>query len=79
VIIDRRDEGNEQIRWYLDGHQYYSVSESRVGRAAWIAAVDHGFSILLNVAVGGAFSMPSAGAQPLTAGPRRRGPWSSCT
>ena len=55
VIVDRRDAGHEQIRWYLDGRQFYSVSESRIGQAAWTAAVDHGFSILLNVAVGGAF------------------------
>ena len=55
VIIDRRDASAQQIRWYLDGHQFFSVSESRVGRVAWIAAVDHGFSILLDVAVGGAY------------------------
>ena len=55
VIIDRRDAGHEEIRWYLGGRQFYSVSESRIGQAAWTAAVDHGFSILLNVAVGGAF------------------------
>ena len=55
VIIDRRNAGHEEIRWYLDGRQFYSVSESRIGQAAWTAAVDHGFSILLNVAVGGAF------------------------
>jgi beta-glucanase (GH16 family) len=55
VIIDRHHAGHEQIRWYLDGHQFFSVSESRVGQAAWTAAVDHGFSILLNVAVGGAY------------------------
>jgi hypothetical protein len=31
------------------------VAEIRVGKAAWTAAVDHGFSILLDVAVGGVF------------------------
>ena len=55
VIIDRRNASAEQIRWYLDGQQFFSVSESRVGQAAWTAAVDHGFSILLDVAVGGAY------------------------
>jgi beta-glucanase (GH16 family) len=55
VIVDRRNAGHEQIRWYLDGHQFYRVNESRIGPAAWTAAIDHGFSILLNVAVGGAF------------------------
>jgi beta-glucanase (GH16 family) len=55
VIVDRRHADAQQIRWYLDGHEFYSVSESRVGQAAWTAAVDHGFSILLSLAVGGSF------------------------
>ena len=55
VIVDRRDPSDEQIRWYLDGREFFSVSESRVGQAAWTAAVDHGFSILLDVAVGGSY------------------------
>jgi beta-glucanase (GH16 family) len=55
VIVDRRVAGQEQFRWYLDGREFFSISESRVGAAAWSAAIDHGFSILLNVAVGGAF------------------------
>ena len=40
------------------------MSESRIGQAAWTAAVDHGFSILLNVAIGGVFPDTSAGAPP---------------
>jgi beta-glucanase (GH16 family) len=55
VIIDRRDAGHEQIRWYLDGHQFYSLSEDQIGQAAWTAGVDSGKSILLNVSIGGAF------------------------
>jgi len=55
AIVDRRSAGHEQIRWYLDGRQFFSISESRIGQAAWTAAVDHGFSILLDLAVGGAF------------------------
>ena len=55
AIVDRRNASDEQIRWYLDGHEFYSVSESRVGQAVWTAAVDHGFSILLDVAVGGSY------------------------
>jgi beta-glucanase (GH16 family) len=55
VVIDRRDAANQQIRWYFDGREFFSVSESAVGQAAWTAAVDHGFSIILNVAVGGAY------------------------
>jgi beta-glucanase (GH16 family) len=55
VVIDRRDAARQQILWYIDGREFFSVSESAVGRAAWTAAVDHGFSIILNVAVGGAY------------------------
>ena len=55
VIIDRRDEADQQIRWYLDGSEFFSVSESEVGTAAWTTAVDHGFTIILSVAVGGSY------------------------
>jgi beta-glucanase (GH16 family) len=55
VIIDRRDPASEQIRWYLDGRQSFSVSESQVGAATWHSAVDHGFSIILDVAIGGQY------------------------
>jgi beta-glucanase (GH16 family) len=55
VIVDRRHADAQQIRWYLDGHEFFSVSERRVGQATWTAAVDHGFSILLSLSVGGVF------------------------
>jgi beta-glucanase (GH16 family) len=55
VIIDRRVAGHEQIRWYVDGREFYSLSETQIGAAAWTPAVDHGYSILLSVGMGGAF------------------------
>jgi len=61
VIIDRRHEADQQIRWYFDGSEFFSVNESAVGRAAWTAAVDHGFSILLDVAVGGRYPDDACG------------------
>jgi beta-glucanase (GH16 family) len=45
----------EQVRWYLDGVQYHSVSESQVDATTWSNALHHGFFILLNVAMGGGF------------------------
>ncbi|HTU06115.1 MAG TPA: 1,3-beta-glucanase, partial [Trebonia sp.] len=48
-------EADQQIRWYLDGREFYSVSESQVGQAVWTAAVDHGFTIILSVAIGGSY------------------------
>jgi beta-glucanase (GH16 family) len=53
MVIDRRVPGDEQIRWYFDGRQFFSVGEAEVGPAVWTAAVDHGFSIVLNLAIGG--------------------------
>ena len=55
VVVDRRNADAQQIRWYLDGHEYFSLSETQIGTSAWDAAVDHGFSILLSVAVGGSY------------------------
>jgi beta-glucanase (GH16 family) len=55
VIVDRRDAADQQIRWYLDGKQIYSVREQQVGTAVWTAAFDHGLQIILDVAVGGSF------------------------
>jgi beta-glucanase (GH16 family) len=55
VIIDRRDAARQQIRWYVDGHEFFSVSESRVGAAAWRTAFDHGLAIILDLAMGGSY------------------------
>jgi beta-glucanase (GH16 family) len=55
VIVDRRNPANEQLRWYLDGAEFFSVSESQVGAPAWDEAVNHGFSIILDLAVGGQY------------------------
>ena len=55
VIIDRRVPARQQIRWYLDGKEFFSVSETRVGAAAWRTAVDHGFRIILDLAIGGSY------------------------
>lgn len=55
VVIDRRVPGHEQVRWYLDGREFFSVSESPVGTAVWTEAVDHGFTIILDVAIGGTY------------------------
>ena len=55
LVIDRRNAADGQVRWYVDGRQFFAVSESTVGAAAWTAGVDHGFSIILNVAMGGGY------------------------
>lgn len=55
VIIDRRHQANEQITWYLDRRQFYKVTEQQVGSQVWQNAVDHGFSIIFDLAIGGFF------------------------
>lgn len=55
VIIDRTNPADEQIRWYLDGRQFHAVRESQAGKNAWVKAVDHGFSIIFDLAIGGSY------------------------
>ena len=71
VIIDRADAADESVTWYLDGHEFYRVTEDQVGAGPWRAAVDHGFWIILDLAIGGAYpdgacgcTTPSAGTTP---------------
>jgi beta-glucanase (GH16 family) len=55
VIVDRRNPAAEQIRWYLNGRQFFQVSENAVGSSVWDEAVNHGFSIILDLAIGGQY------------------------
>ena len=55
VIVNRTDTSDESITYYLNGTEYYSVTESQVGTSTWEAAVDHGFFLILDLAVGGAY------------------------
>jgi hypothetical protein len=55
VIVNRTDTSDESITYYLNGTAYYTVTESEVGTSAWEAAVDHGFFIILDLAIGGAY------------------------
>jgi hypothetical protein len=55
MILNRTNTSAESITFYLDGNQYFSVSEAQVGTATWQAAFDHNLSILLDLAMGGGF------------------------
>ena len=55
VIVNRTNTSNESITFYLNGSAYYTVSESQVGTSTWQAAVDHGFFLILDVAMGGGY------------------------
>lgn len=46
----------QQLRWYVDGQQYHSVTQSQVGEPYWSQMTSHaGYFLLLNVAMGGGF------------------------
>ncbi|UOZ05761.1 glycoside hydrolase family 16 protein [Amycolatopsis sp. WQ 127309] len=55
VVVDRRDAAAEELRFYLDGNQTYSVKQNQVSDATWKAAVDHGFFVIFDVAIGGSY------------------------
>jgi hypothetical protein len=55
VIVNRTNTSDESITYYLNGNPYYTVTESQVGAATWQAAVDHGFFLILDVAIGGGY------------------------
>lgn len=73
VEIDRSS-SPEQIRWYLDGQEFWHVSANDPGMDAttWANAVHHAFFIILDVAMGGGFpnalvgniSTPTAATEP---------------
>ena len=54
VEIDR-SVSPEQIRWYLDGNNFFTVNASQVDPTTWANAVDHSFFIILDLAMGGGF------------------------
>jgi len=43
----------EQMRWYLDGSNYFTVYSNQVDATTWANATNHGFFIILDVAMGG--------------------------
>jgi beta-glucanase (GH16 family) len=54
VEIDRST-SPEQIRWYLDGNNYFTLAANRVDATTWANAVDHPFFIIYDLAMGGGF------------------------
>jgi beta-glucanase (GH16 family) len=50
-----------QLRWYVDGEQFHSVSQNQLPADTWNQMTAHGYFIILNVAMGGAFPNGVAG------------------
>ncbi|MBX0328361.1 family 16 glycosylhydrolase [Oscillochloris sp. ZM17-4] len=57
VELDRST-SPEEIRWSVDGVQKHTVKASQVDATTWASATDHGFFIILNVAIGGGWPGP---------------------
>jgi hypothetical protein len=55
MIENRTNTSAESITWYLDGTQFFQVTESQVGTATWQAAFDHNLAIIFDLAMGGGF------------------------
>lgn len=60
VEIDR-SVSPEQIRWYLDGTNYFTVRANQVDATTWANAVDHAFFVIFDLAMGGGFPNGVAG------------------
>jgi beta-glucanase (GH16 family) len=57
-----------QLRWYVDGQQFHSVSQSQLPADTWNQLAGHaGYFIILNVAIGGGFPNGVAGRTTPTA------------
>ncbi|MFG2086873.1 glycoside hydrolase family 16 protein [Spirillospora sp. NPDC048824] len=51
-----------QLRWYVDGQQFHSISQNQLDATTWANMTGHGgYFLLLNVAMGGAFPNGVAG------------------
>src|SRR3954471_4933560 len=45
----------EAIRFYVDGTNYHTVTANQVDATTWANATNHGYFVILNVAMGGGF------------------------
>ena len=50
-----RNVSPEQLRYYLDGNNFFTVNANQVDATTWNNALHHGFFMILNVAMGGGF------------------------
>jgi hypothetical protein len=58
------------FRWLVDGQQFHSVSQNDVPASTWTDITNHGYFILLNLAIGGAFPDAVPGGQTPTGATR---------
>jgi beta-glucanase (GH16 family) len=53
VVVDRTDTNAESLQFVMDGTVESTVTEASVGTSAWQQAIDHGFFMILDLAMGG--------------------------
>ena len=58
VIVDRTNTAAETMQFVMDGVVESTITEASVGTAAWQAAIDHGFFIIFDLAMGGNYPDP---------------------
>ncbi|WP_329302587.1 glycoside hydrolase family 16 protein [Streptomyces sp. NBC_00659] len=64
-----RSTSPEEVRFYLDGVNFHTVKANQVDATTWANATNHGYFIILNVAMGGGFpdafgGGPDSGTEP---------------
>ncbi|MET8770066.1 glycoside hydrolase family 16 protein [Streptomyces sp. NPDC004658] len=64
-----RSTSPEEIRFYLDGVNFHTVRANQVDATTWANATNHGYFLILNVAMGGGFpdafgGGPDSGTEP---------------
>jgi len=64
-----RSTSPEEVRFYLDGVNFHTVKANQVDAATWANATNHGYFVILNVAMGGGFpdafgGGPDSGTEP---------------
>jgi Glycosyl hydrolases family 16 len=65
--LDRSVQPN-QLRFYLDGTNFFTINSTQVPPDVWENATDHGFFVILDVAMGGAFPWAECNFFPHTGG-----------
>jgi hypothetical protein len=53
VLIDRTNTSAETLQFLMDGTVESTITEASVGTTAWQEAIDHGFFIIFDLAMGG--------------------------
>jgi hypothetical protein len=53
VIVDRTNTSAESLEFLMDGTVESTITEASVGTTAWQEAIDHGFFIIFDLAMGG--------------------------